>query len=247
MSGSGKALVTPVEKERAESSLRRGSGASGRWPALRACLIALHVMSMLVLSFPSSYRLADRRRWDDQRTQREFDLWSQRLTSLGIALSRDEIDRSLWRWAQRYLAVREALAWPFERYAQTTGTLQTWGMFRAPQRRPGKLRVELHEGDAWRVVYESRSSQHRYLGGVLDHNRVRKQVARTTSDEALFHDFARFIARRADRDFPAADGVRVTFLRFDSLGPEATRRGDPVVEVVERVVEHPFPAHDSAP
>ena len=40
-----------------------------------------HVLAVLVLSLPSSYKLADRARWNNARTKHEIGLWARRLRS----------------------------------------------------------------------------------------------------------------------------------------------------------------------
>ena len=77
----------------------------------------------------------------------------------------------------------------------------------------------------WRTIYRSRSKEHDYLGGQLDHNRMRKLVARCGRDGRLFDHVARWIAREAARDFPNALALRVRLERFDSLPPEGVRAG----------------------
>ena len=195
------------------------------WRQVRAVLVALHVIAVLVLSFPASPKLADPARWQDQRTRREIALWAERMQSAGIDTTPERLEGRLWSLVHGYLAVRQALGKPFEPYAETACAYQTWGMFRSPQRRPGELVVSLRERGRWHRVHVSRSEEHTYLARELDHNRLRKQVARAITDPVLFEQLAEWIARRAARDHPNATDAVVEILRFESPPPD--RNGSP--------------------
>jgi hypothetical protein len=204
------------------------------WPSIRAALLLFHVIAVLVLSFPSAYRLADRSRWKDQRTRRELALWAERLSGWGIDTDVERLDARLWSLAQGYLGVRETIAAPFQPYRDIGCVTQTWGMFRSPQRRPGELWVSLREGGSFRTVHVSRSDEHDYLAIELEHNRMRKLVARALTDGALFGQIAHFIARRAAHDFPDASDVIVELRRFESQPPEARRKAAPAPRLPHR-------------
>jgi hypothetical protein len=205
-----------------------------RWPKIRAALLAFHVAAVLVSSFPGSGRLTDRTRWEDQRTRGEIALWAERMQSWGIDTSPERLEARLWSLVHGYVAFRNGLAAPFQPYVDTAGVTQTWGMFRSPQRRPGELRVSIRERKRWRRVHLSRSEEYDYLAVELDHNRMRKQVARAITDPALFEDIARWIGRRGARDFPDASHMVVEMLRFDALPPDKLRQGQPPSRRIEQ-------------
>ncbi len=172
---------------------------------------------MLVLSLPKGTKLADRRRWRSQRTQREFQLWAKRLHGWGVDTDAAKLETKLWSASQRYLTIQRALAAPFLGYDRAGGMVQGWGMFRSPQRRPGVLRIEVFEAHHWQTVYLSRSAEHTYLASELDHNRIRKLVGRSARNGHIFNDLAQWIVKRTANDFPRARKARVTLERFDSL------------------------------
>jgi len=206
------------------------------WPAVRALLLAVHVFAMVALSFPSAGMVGDVRRWRRPRTQREIGLWSRRLTAWGFPITHDELDRRLWAFAQRYLAVREAVAKPFRPYVAVTGAVQSWGMFRSPQRHPGELSVEIDEGEGYRLIHLSRSDDHSWRSLQLSHNRFRKQLGRFARDGVLFDQIGGWIAQQALADHPGAQRVRVRYSRFDAPPPEGPRREIPREVARELVV-----------
>jgi hypothetical protein len=185
---------------------------------------------LLVLSLPASHTMTDRRRWRSQRTQREFALWAERLRGLGLTIDASTLDAQLWSQAQRYAAVRARLAWGFEHYDRLGGMSQGWGMFRSPQRRPGRLRLEVWRDGAFQTVYLSRSDRYVYLRSQLDHNRIRKLVGRAARDAGVFNDLADWLGGTMARDFPNPSHARITLERFNSLPAERRAAGD-VVEV----------------
>ncbi len=196
-----------------------------RWPAIRAALIALHILAIVVVSFPGSGKLGDRRRWKLARSQQEIALWAERLSRWGWSWTAPEFEAALWDLAQDYLAVRNTLAAPFAPYVALAGVSQTWGLFRAPTRTPYALCIDIAQDGAWITISESRSADAAYLRALLDNNRMRKQVGRTGRDPALFADVARWLGRRALADHPAATAVRVRVEQRDSLPPDALREG----------------------
>jgi len=205
-----------------------------RWPLIRALLIALHITAVFVVSFPHS-KIADPKRWKLKRTQDEFALWAERLTQWGWAYTSAELEANLWKVAQSYLAVRHAVAAPFEPYTQLTDAKQRWGMFRAPNRTPYALLIEVRESRKWRTIYLSRSSEHVYLQSTLENNRFRKLLGRIGRDRRLFRRIATWVARRAFDDYPNASHVRARVLMYTSLKPEEVRAGKPRPQRTHRV------------
>jgi hypothetical protein len=187
--------------------------------------VLFHVLAVVVLSFPSSYKIADRNRWTSPRTQREIGLWSERLRDLGFETTHEELDARLWSLAQSYVAARETIAAPFSPYARYFGAAQGWGMFRSPEREPGTLAVEIREGSGWRRVHQSRSAEHAWLEDRLEQNRMRKLVGRSVADGVLFRDLARWLAGQLARDFPEAKTGRVLLLRAPSPTPAERAAG----------------------
>ncbi len=197
-----------------------------RWPQVRAALLLVHVVAVVLLALPSPHRMKDRARWQGQRTQREIALWAERLQGWGVDTDPKRLEAGLWDAAQQYVGLRETIAEPLSPYVAVAGVVQPWGMFRSPQRRPGELQVEVDDGHGYRLVYVSRSPEHRYLAEQLDHNRFRKIIGRAVRQRPLFDAIAGFVVERAAADFPHARRVRVTMMRFDSLPPERRAAGE---------------------
>jgi hypothetical protein len=198
-----------------------------RWPAIRAALIALHLVAIVLVSFPGDRKVGDRKRWDLQRSQDEIALWATRLSGWGWQWSPAELDAALWDLTRRYLAVRGVLVAPFAPYVAIAGVSQTWGLFSAPTRKPYALVIEIREAGAWKTVHQSNSSEADYLADTLGNNRMRKQVGRTGRDGKLFNQLARWLARRAFADYPDADATRIRVEELDGLEPDAVRAGTP--------------------
>src|SRR5262245_20837049 len=107
-----------------------------RWPAIRAVLVAYHVLALVVLSFPSPPSGMQRGQWENPTVQNEFKMWAERLSSVGWQMSTQELDSMLWELSKRYVAGREKVSAPFDVYVTYSGARQSWRMFVAPQRYP---------------------------------------------------------------------------------------------------------------
>lgn len=204
------------------------------WRHVRAAFVVFHVLAVLLLSLPSSRKLSDRARWKNQRTQREFALWAQRLKGWGVDTDAARFEKRLWSVSQQYLGLQRIVVIPFQSYDRLGGMVQGWGMFRSPQRRPAVLRVEVFEAHRWHTVYLSRSPEHTYLATQLDHNRIRKLVGRSGRNGRIFEELARWIVSKAATDFPHARKARVTLERFESLPREARHMGHKRKLVLQR-------------
>ncbi len=191
---------------------------------VRATLLALHVLAIVLLSFPGSEKLGDPRAWKERRTQAQLALWGERLRGWGVSLSNEALEAELWQLAQGYLRARAAATEPFTHYAHFAP--QSWGMFKAPPLAPSAIAVDVRTGAGWRTVHESRSTEATYLASSLDNNRFRKQVGRAGRDPQLFGRLATWLARQALADFPDATAVRVRLLRLQSLPPARRRAGE---------------------
>lgn len=204
-----------------------------RWPAIRAVLVAYHVLALLVLSFPSPPSGMKRSAWENPTVQNEFKLWAERLSGLGWEMSTAELDAKLWDLSQSYVGAREKAIAPFVPYGEYAGARQSWRMFVAPQRFPVRLEVMVREGrGAWKKVYESRSEEHAWLAGLFEKYRLRRVVFATSWDRDGRHYkmLCDWIAAQVARDFPAATEVQIRQLRYRTPTPAEALEGKTVLE-----------------
>jgi hypothetical protein len=204
-----------------------------RWPAIRAVLVTYHVLALVVLSFPSPPSGMQRSQWENPTVQNEFELWAERLSSLGWEMSTKELDSMLWELSKRYVAGREKVTAPFASYVTYSGAQQSWRMFVAPQRYPVRIDVSVREGAGqWRKVYESRSEELVWLSHLLEQYRLRRVVFATAwdKDARQFKMLCDWIATQAARDFPSATEVMIRQLRYRTPTPEEALSGQTTPE-----------------
>lgn len=204
-----------------------------RWPAIRAVLVAYHVLAVLVLSFPSPPSGMKRSAWDNPTVQNEFKLWADRLSAVGWKMTTAELDAKLWELSKHYVGAREKVIAPFVPYVERSGARQSWRMFVAPQRFPVRLEVMVREGRGpWKKVYESRSDEHAWLAHLFEKYRLRRAVFATAWDKDSRHYkmLCDWIAAQAARDFPAATEVQIRQLRYRTPTPEEALAGKTVLD-----------------
>lgn len=200
------------------------------WPQLRALLVGLHVLIVILLATPSPGAGMRRSAWKDPTVQEEFQAWTDRLNRIGLKIRKKTLEDRLWDFAVGWETRRGALLAPARPYARYLGTDQAWRMFVAPHRYPTRLSVDVHVGDAWRLVYEERSPTATWLGWVFDHDRARSLIFRFgwSHYRRPYEQFARWVAQRAAADFPEADRARVRMFKYRTQSPEEVRSGAPV-------------------
>lgn len=204
----------------------------------RAAFVALHLFAVTALALPSVGSGLDRRAWSTPTVQGEFAAWTERLNGWGLGWTQAELEDVLWDVAVGYERAREKVLWPFEPYYRYAGTWQSWRMFVAPHRYPGRLEIDVDRGSGWEPAYVGRSREHDWLAGYLDHDRFRAAVFRYSWQHyrGPRDDFADWVARQASAEWPDARAVRVSFLRYRTLGPEEARAGA-VAEETRELVE----------
>lgn len=199
----------------------------------RALFVALHLFAVSFMALPSPGSGLNRAAWSEPTVQGEFQSWTQILGMVGIELTVPELEEHLWTLGHGYESVREWVLWPFMPYYRHLGTFQSWRMFVAPHRYPGRLQIRVHEDEQWRVVYEARSDEHTWHRAWFDHDRMRASVFRYSwkhyrNSRRRFTDW---VARQAAHDFPEADRVEVSWMRYRTPSPqEVTRGASPKVE-----------------
>jgi len=121
------------------------------------------------------------------------------------------VEAILWPLAAGTAAVVEVLRRPFEPAITYLGFFQRWRMFSVPKLKSARLAVDVLDEGAWRRVYASRSPEYDWRRSQFDHDRMRKLVARSvrSAKGKFWNDLSTWIARRAAKDFPNAEEVRV--------------------------------------
>ncbi|MEN0068312.1 MAG: hypothetical protein AAGA48_39700 [Myxococcota bacterium] len=202
------------------------------WAHLRAVLVVLHLFAITFQALPSVGGGLSRSAWRTPTVQGEFQAWSTRLQSLGFSITLTELEDQLWDFAVGYEQGRRAILRPFLPYLRYCGTWQTWRMFVAPHRFPGRLEIEIDRGQGWETIYVARSDEHEWRRTWLDHDRFRAAVFRY----AWKHyrkgrtEFTAWVSRQVGEDYPDAKRVRVSFLRYRTPSPEEVRAGTPIEE-----------------
>ena len=192
---------------------------------LRAVLIAVHVVAVIALAFPSGGSLTNRAAWRSENTQADFAAWTSGLNQVGVAITPKQFEAWLWRLAKGYGAAHSRITRPFRPYARHVGARQPWQMFASPQRHPGELHVDIEERGEWRPLYRSRSREHTWRRRQMDHDRLRKFVGRFARGFIRKHydALAVWLATEAAREFPESTRVRVRLYRYRSPPPDRAR------------------------
>jgi hypothetical protein len=203
------------------------AGARAAWPHARAGLLAVHVLAVVLAAVPAPEGAMARTAWRDPTVQGEFDTWFGHLRSLGYGGTRLQFEDSLWGFAVAYTQTRDAILAPFEPYYDYAGTTQSWRMFVAPHRFPGRLHIEVRRNRVWQTVYVERSPDATWLGRILDHDRMRSAIFRYSwpQYQKTYKDFCQWIATQAERDFPDADRVRIRYFKYRTRSPAEVRAG----------------------
>ncbi len=187
--------------------------------------VTLHVVAISLMAFPAPAGVMDKEDWSNPLAQEEFAAWSARLHGLGLDIGPGDLERWLWDAAERYMDVREKALAPFRPYYKLCGTGQGWRMFVGPNLFPTRLSIEVHEAGRWHPVYMERDPEHTWLGARLDHEHWRTAIFTMAFFQHYkeLGQFAHWVARRAARDFPRADEVRVRLYKSRTPMPEEVR------------------------
>jgi hypothetical protein len=179
----------------------------------------------------------NRRAWKDPTVQGEFTAWAARLRDYGVDVTAPALEETMWSFAVSYEAFRDRVLAPFRLYFRVTGTWQSWRMFVAPHRYPSRMEIDIDSGRGFVPVYVERSAEHDWMRTWFDHDRMRSAVFRYgwphyRSSRVAFADW---VAARAAKDFPNAQQVRVSFVKYRTPSPAEVRAGIEPVETRELV------------
>lgn len=194
-----------------------------RWPQVRAVLVALHVVSVVVLSLPKSSVIANERAWESKNAQAEFRHWAQRLGT-----EPEVFQARLWSFAQSAGRARDQVGKPFQVYADLSGTGQGWQMFATPQKVPAELHLDVEVDGRWKALVRPRDTRSMWRRGQRTQNRFRKVLGRfaRTFYRPRYEGLARWLATEAAVDFPEVTRVRVRLWRYRTLPPQEVRAGE---------------------
>ncbi len=197
------------------------SASTSRASRIVPLFVAIHIVAVLLQASPAPM-YSDRESWKQPRVQAELAEWATRLD-----VPEATLEERLWTVSDRYLRVRNPIQEVFSPYYRYCGTAQGWRMFVAPDLEPTRLEIEVLEAGQWRTVYRELDSEYRWLAGTLEHWRFRVAFFSTTWtrnwDE--FHAFSQWVAVKAKRDFPDAEGVRIGLTASRVLSAHEVRAG----------------------
>lgn len=196
-------------------------------PHLRAAFVVFHVLTVVVLSLPSSRQMLQRNAWDLPSNQRAFEVLADRFSWLGFE-SGEDFDQWLWGVAEGYVEFRNTAVKPLVFYADVFGARQGWSMFSRPRERPTELQIDVGKRFDFRLVYQTGSREHDFLSWQLRQYRVRKLTGKLARhfDASWYDPLARRFATEAAVHYPDVDRVRVRLYQYTTLPPEAIRAGD---------------------
>ena len=192
----------------------------------------MHLFAITAMALPSVGGGMSRAAWRTPTVQAEFQLWTSRVNGWGIDITAAELEDNLWNFAVAYEDGRRKILEPLFPYFRYTGSWQSWRMFVAPHRYPGRLEIEIDTGQGWQPVYVARSSEHSWLRPWFDHDRSRAAIFRYAWPHfrRARKEFTDWVAVQAARDFPEAKRVRTSFVRYRTRSPEEVRSGTPAKE-----------------
>jgi hypothetical protein len=205
--------------------LSRDAAEPGAWSALRAVLVAVHVLVVVLSAVPSPEGGMDRRSWEEPTVRAEIGAWAERLGQ-----PREAFTERLWSLAQGYSAGLDVVLAPVRRYERLTGTAQSWKMFVAPHRFPARLRIEARAGEdaPWESVYAARSDTADWMRDALDHERLRASVFRWSWPRyrTVYRHGCEALARRLFEERPELTTARCSLGRARSPSPEEVASGE---------------------
>jgi len=182
---------------------------------LRNLFIAFHLVAVTAMAFPGP-RAYPRSFLDSRASRAEMDQWVDMLDGIGVRVTLTEFADLVYTVGNVYASMRNGLAAPFDPYAEWCGTRQGWRMFSFIDRSPSRLEVDVEEGGVWRTVYRPYSSSERWKADLIEQEKIRGLFSAYSwrSKGTTYAKFAAWVAREAQRDFPAATRVRVQMRRI---------------------------------
>lgn len=178
------------------------------WDHVRALLIAVHVVAVVGMSLPAPPKMNERLLANGD-VAKGLAVWTGALARVGVA---PETTRALVLVGGGALARTEdrmeAIFSPYRRWA---GVDQSWRMFSGSPARGSRVELWLEEDGAWRRIYAPLDPEARWRAGLWEDGRVRGALQALSQEkfERWWAALAKSAARRAARDFPHADTLRL--------------------------------------
>jgi len=190
--------------------------------------VALHLFAVTAMALPSAGSGLNRAAWANPTVQNELAAWTARLQRLGLSITQEELEERIWDLAVGYEGVRQAVLAPFRPYYEYCGTWQSWRMFVAPHRYPGRLEIDVDRGHGWEPLYVARSPEHSWRRTLFDHDRSRAAIFRYSWKHyrGPRKDFTDWVAREVMAEDPEAREIRVSWKRYRTPSPEEVRAGE---------------------
>jgi hypothetical protein len=194
------------------------------WPQIRAALIAFHIIAMMLVAFPSPAPAGLNTNVDDPNLVVHLRPWARL-----FGTDTQSFARRIFAIGRTWLDVRTRVVAPFEFYLDTTGAIQSWHMFSAPNHMPARFLLEARRSDGdWQFVSGLPAGEwHRSF---FTSERVRSllNVIGKYENDQVTDPFCLRVAREllAERDFAEA---RCQFVRVavpsmsDPEGPRESR------------------------
>lgn len=192
-----------------------------------AAFVAFHLLAVTLHAMPSAGGGLNRSAWRDPTVQGEFATWAGRLTALGFPITTAELDERLWAFANGFEGARGWVLAPFQPYYRYAGTWQSWRMFVAPHRYPGRLEIRVDRGGGFEPLYVARSDTYDWRSRWFDHDRMRASVFRYSwrHYKASRREFTDWVAAQVAADHPDVQRVEVGFVRYRTRSPDEVRAG----------------------
>lgn len=202
--------------------------------------MVFHLLAVTLMAFPAPGGTAmQKSAWANPTVQSEFRAWTGRLNSVGVDLSKDQLEGFLWDFASGYTDAREWVLAPFKPYCRYMGTWQSWRMFVAPHRYPAAVHIDLQRenGGEWEPLYATTDPALRWRGAVLKHDRMRSSSFRYgwKAYRGTYRRFTEWVAREAAKDFVDAYAVRVRLFKYQTRSALDVRAGKEVEGTFEQV------------
>lgn len=192
----------------------------GRWPAIRAGLVALHLGGLTLLGLPQPALRDDDL---DQPYVREFfDGVTEDLHAVGLPVSGEQVfDRGV-AWGRAYLEVFDAVTWPSRTYALWTGAGQSWRMFASVPAESAVLCIEGRVDGEWQPVHWMRFREPRWRPQFWDQERIRAMCNQFThkKNRSAWNRLGKVIHPWLQADFPEATGFRMAMRKVEIPLPD---------------------------
>lgn len=208
------------------------------WKHVRAALIAVHLAVITVAAFPTPAGYLTEKNKTVPEVKASLEAWGAIAIDLGIAEDQPAFVDLVWRAGQGLVDARAAVIDPFESYFWLTGTRQSWRMFGSVDRRVGRFEVHLLENGEWRPLYID-LTEHDWSAALLEQERVRalRKLFAIGGGKRSYKHFVRFLADRAEADFPEAEALRVRFQGLDIPAPDVVLAQGGLTETKIRLEE----------